>query len=184
MSVTFLAVDLETTGLDQGNDHILEVAYAPLDAQFQKLADTKSFVIEMTPAARERLMGNDYTREMHRSNGLIRESLDGGLPLAIVEKIILNAVSAQPWADGRLTVFGSSVHFDLRFLQVHMPELSKWLHYRVLDVTTLLSFADAAGVPREEDREVAHRAAADIDWSIETAQRILGALRLKQGALA
>ena len=179
--VTYLAVDLETTGLDLPADQIMEIAWAPLDAQFQKVAPTQSLTLEVTPAVRERILGNNFVRDMHTANGLTKDALEGGLPLAMVEKIIMNAADKWDWAGSKLIVFGSSVHFDLRFLQAHMPTLAKWLHYRAQDVTTMVAFAAAAGVPPEERRTVAHRAAADIDWSIETAQRLLGALRVQQG---
>lgn len=176
MTVAYIAVDLETTGLDERQDQILEVAWAPLTASFEQVEPTKHLVLEMTEAAKLRLLGNDYTREMHVNNGLIADSLAGGLALPIVEKVIDADLERWDWADGRLTIFGSSVHFDLRFVQNHMPSLAKWLHYRVLDVTTLISFGRAAGVPEEENRAVAHRAADDINWSISTAQRILRTL--------
>lgn len=182
--VAYLAVDLETTGLEETGDFILEVAWAPLTATFEQLEPTKSFVVEMTPAARERIMANEYTKSMHQANGLIKDSLEGGLPLSLIESVIQTSLDQHEWAAPQLTIFGSSVHFDLRFTQAHMPNLAKWLHYRVFDVTTLLSFGDAAGVPREENRTIAHRAAADIDWSIATAQRLLGALRVQQGVNA
>lgn len=177
MTVAYIAVDLETTGLDERQDSILEVAWAPLTADFEQLEPTTSLVVEMTEAAKARLMANDYTRKMHVGNGLIADSLARGLALPMVEKMIDADLERWDWADGRLTIFGSSVHFDLRFVQHHMPNLAKWLHYRVLDVTTLISFGRAAGMPEDENRAVAHRAADDINWSISAAQGILSKLR-------
>lgn len=176
MPVAYLAVDLETTGLEPGVDQILEVAWAPLDAQFNRLAPTQSMVVEMTPASRALLMQNEYARNMHQANGLIADSLAGGLPLSVVEKVIQASADTWVWAEPQLTVFGSSVHFDLGFIKAHMPDLAKWLHYRCLDVTTLISFARAAGAWQDEDRAIAHRAADDIDWSIAAAQKIYAAL--------
>lgn len=184
MGVAYLAVDLETTGLDPLVDQVLEVAWAPLDAQFNRLGPTMNLVVEMTPASRALLMQNEYARNMHQVNGLIGDSLAGGLPLSVVEKTIMASADQWDWAAPQLTVFGSSVHFDLGFIKAHMPDLAKWLHYRCLDVTTLVSFARAAGAWQDEDRAIAHRAAGDIDWSIAAAQKIYGALKPRQGVYA
>lgn len=182
MSVAYLAVDLETTGLDADKDQILEIAWAPLSANFEQLDQTKRFVLEMTPAARERITANEYVKNMHQANGLIADSLAGGLPLSVVEKAIMADADSWVWAEPKLTIFGSSVHFDLRFIQAHMPALASWLHYRVLDVTTLLSFGRAAGAPEDEGRTIAHRASDDINWSIYAAQRVLTALKREEVA--
>lgn len=177
MSVNYLAVDLETTGLDADKDQILEVAWAPLDVKFNQLEPTRTLTLEMTPTARERLVANEYVKGMHQMSGLIADSLASTMTLALAESVIKSDADGWTWDATKLTIFGSSVHFDLRFIQKHMPSLADWLHYRVLDVTTVRSFVEAAGVPLEENRVIEHRAAADINWSINAVQRALRALK-------
>lgn len=173
MNVRYLAVDLETTGLQANEDQILEVAWAPLTADFEKVEQTRSTVLEITQAARDRLMTNQYVREMHQGNGLIKQALASGVPLYAAEKAILDGMDRWSFDQERLTIFGSSVHFDLVFIRHHMPKVAQWLHYRVFDVTTLISFAERAGFYTDNCQAIAHRAPADIDWSIETARGIL-----------
>ena len=173
-AVSYIAVDLETTGLDPVADAILEIAWAPLDFRFNPIIPVQSAVVKMTPEAGARLAADEYVMNMHARNGLVLES--GTLSQATlgeVEGVVLDSLRGCDFSVGKPTIFGSSVHFDLRFIDAQMPTLRKLLHYRVFDVSTLLAFAAAADLYRVDGRDVAHRAAADIQWSIDTARDIL-----------
>lgn len=167
----YLAVDLETTGLDPQRDPILEVAWAVLDYQLNEVAPIESAVAALTPQVRIRLAQNDYVRQMHTDNGLITDSARWGIALGEVELRILRQVKLLQ-APKPLTVFGSSVHYDKAFIDAQMPALAEKLHYRIFDVTTTLNLFGAAGAWEDSRETIAHRAADDIRWSINEARKL------------
>ena len=64
-----------------------------------------------------------------------------------------------------LTIAGNTIHFDWRFLRVHMPLVVNRFHYRMLDMSSVALFADTMGLPRPPKGE-AHRVTADINESL------------------
>jgi oligoribonuclease len=59
---------------------------------------------------------------------------------------------------------GSSVHFDLSFLRVHLPLVAKNLSHRVYDVSAIKLFCRSLGMPKPPPEEV-HRALPDCEES-------------------
>eukprot|EP00483_Globobulimina_turgida_P003634 UN03640 len=65
---------------------------------------------------------------------------------------------------------GNSIHADKRFLAIDMPQIVEYLHYRIIDVSTIKELCKRwypqiyANAPR---KKCAHRALDDIKESIE-----------------
>ena len=65
---------------------------------------------------------------------------------------------------------GNTVHSDKRFLEKYLPRVSKHLHYRIIDVTSISELVkrwypeDHLATPRKRN---VHRAKGDIIESIE-----------------
>ena len=70
---------------------------------------------------------------------------------------------------GKSPMCGNTIYQDRRFLSRYMPELEKYFHYRLLDVSTLkeLAFRWAPRVYAGVKKESKHLALADIQESIE-----------------
>ncbi len=71
--------------------------------------------------------------------------------------------------DDITALAGSSVHFDLSFLRIHMPRLAANVSHRCYDVSAVKLFCRSLGVakfPREE----AHRALPDVKESMKHAR--------------
>jgi oligoribonuclease len=176
-----LWLDTETTGLDPVRDRVIEVACFLTDDRGHRVSDDWHRLLPVTAEAWNRMAG--VVRDMHTMNGLLRELTDVGW-LRLSRSGWLVSVGAKPvdadeyrqqvdlelagWvrkqiSDGdRVMLAGSSIHFDLEMLRHQMPETFNLLHYRVLDVTSLMLTGHAAngqGVPKHGD---SHRAAADI----------------------
>jgi oligoribonuclease len=66
-------------------------------------------------------------------------------------------------------IAGSSVHFDLGFLRVHMPRLAKNLSHRCYDVSAVKLFCRSLGMPKPPPEE-AHRALKDVHESMAHAK--------------
>jgi oligoribonuclease len=160
---TYLAIDLETTGLDPTEDIILEIAALVLDEDLYELA-AFSAVIEQT-APFTGLMCDDV-RQMHTANGLIAEIEQGTarrmMPLVDAIATLTQIASKYPKPP---ILCGSSVHFDRGFLAVDAPALVALLSHRHLDATTCKLLQPSLAV--HGATQPAHRALADIRFSAQ-----------------
>jgi len=106
---------------------------------------------------------------MHERSGLLDE-LDAGLTLADAEAQVL-AYIKQHCADGsRPPLAGNTVATDRSFLSRDMGTLEAFLHYRIVDVSSIKELS-RRWFPRAYFHAPAkrgnHRALADIQESIE-----------------
>lgn len=158
-------MDLEMTGLNPDTDSILEIATLVTDAQLNVLAQGPVFAIRH---AEDRLNAmDDWNRTQHSASGLWQRSLNEGVTLKDAEAATLAFV--QKWVSpGTSPLCGNSIYQDRRFLYRYMPELEKYLHYRMIDVSTLKELA-RRWAPQLLDGVVkrsAHTALSDIEDSI------------------
>jgi oligoribonuclease len=173
-----LPLDLETTGLIPAIDRILEVSWGVLNDDLSSRAgELDSAVIVPTQQAWDLLDANEFVRAMHTQSLLIadlKDAEEGRAPaflLSDVEEMILGAIEHwQTSPEEQVNLLGSSVHFDRAFIDIWMPRLSKRLHHRVFDVSSLLMLFTPLGVEHGVVNSGQHRAENDIRWSIDVAR--------------
>ena len=160
-------IDCEMTGLDLGADALIEVAALVTDFDLNVLGDGVDIVIK-PPAEALSQMG-DFVREMHEKSGLARE-LDHGVSLGEAEERVLAYVRKHCPEGSRPPLAGNTVATDRAFLARDMPTLESFLHYRLVDVSTIKELS-RRWFPRAYFQAPAkrgnHRALADIQESIE-----------------
>lgn len=168
MTMKLLWIDLETSGLDPHQDLILEVAaiVADLERPFNSKGHELHAVLFALCAAEDL---HPKVLEMHTKNGLLAECERSTVSYLRVEDELLDMVPEVEDREDMTALAGSSVHFDLGFIRVHMPRLAKRLSHRVYDVSAVKLFARSLGMPKLPRAE-AHRARADLQESIEHAR--------------
>jgi oligoribonuclease len=160
-------IDCEMTGLDLAADALIEVAALVTDFELQVIGDGVDVIVKPPPEAMEQM--DDFVRTMHTSSGLLEE-LEGGVPLAEAEQQVLAYIKDSCPAGSRPPLAGNTVATDRSFLARDMPELESFLHYRIVDVSSIKELA-RRWFPRAYFNAPAksgnHRALADIQESIE-----------------
>jgi oligoribonuclease len=155
------------TGLDLGADALIEVAALVTDFDLTVLGDGVDVIVKPPAEALEQM--DDFVRTMHTSSGLLDE-LDGGLPLAEAEEQVLAYVRNHCPDGSRPPLAGNTVATDRSFLARDMPDLESFLHYRIVDVSSIKELS-RRWFPRAYFSAPAksgnHRALADIQESIE-----------------
>jgi oligoribonuclease len=160
-------IDCEMTGLSLERDALIEVAVLVTDFELNVLGDGLDVIIKPPAEALEQM--DQFVRDMHISSGLLQE-LDSGIPLGEAEQLVLQHIK-QLCPDGsRPPLAGNTIGTDRAFLARDMPELESFLHYRVVDVSSIKELS-RRWHPRAYFNAPAkrgnHRALADIQESIE-----------------
>lgn len=160
-------IDCEMTGLDLGADALIEVAVVVTDYELTPLGEGIDVLIKPPAAALEQM--NDFVRDMHTSSGLLEE-LEQGLTMDEAQTLVLDHVRSLVPTPGTAQLAGNSIGTDKSFLSRDMPELIDYLHYRVVDVSSLKELAKR-WYPRtyyqSPKKNGGHRALADILESID-----------------
>ena len=160
-------IDCEMTGLDLVADALVEVAALVTDFDLNVLGDGIDILIKPPPEALDQM--GDYVRNMHETSGLL-DQLDKGVSLLEAEEQVLDLRPRAVRAAGRPPLAGNTVATDRSFLARDMPTLEAFLHYRIVDVSSIKELS-RRWYPRAYFQAPAkrgnHRALADIQESIE-----------------
>jgi oligoribonuclease len=160
-------IDCEMTGLELGRDALVEVAALVTDSELTVLGEGVDVVIKPPQEAVDQMV--DVVREMHRHSGLIEE-LASGTTLVDAEEQVLAYVREHVPEPKKAPLAGNSVFVDRGFLARDMPTLEAYMHYRLVDVSTVKELA-RRWYPRayfnSPEKQGGHRALADIRESIE-----------------
>ena len=160
-------IDCEMTGLDLLADALIEVAALVTDFDLNVIGEGVDLVVKPPPGALEQM--GDFVRSMHEKSGLLAQ-LESGITLAEAEQQVLGYVREHCDPHLRPPLAGNSVATDRAFLSRDMPELESFLHYRIVDVSSIKELS-RRWYPRAYFQSPAkrgnHRALADIQESIE-----------------
>ena len=127
-------IDCEMTGLDFKNDLLVEIACVITDAQLELVTEGLNIVIQ---APAERLGNMDpFVVNMHTESGLLPE-IPNGVTLEAAEEMLFDYISSHIPEANKAQLAGSSVHVDRIFLQRDMPRVDSYLHYRIIDVSSI-----------------------------------------------
>ena len=164
-------IDCEMTGLDLGSDKLIEIAVLVTDADLNILGDGVDVVIHADDAALSSMV--DVVTQMHTRSGLIEEVRMSAVDLATAEKAALDYIRQHVKQAKTAPLAGNSIATDRGFIARDMPELDSFLHYRMIDVSSIKELC-RRWYPRiyygQPAKGLAHRALADIHESIRELQ--------------
>ncbi|MBB4785315.1 oligoribonuclease [Streptomyces rapamycinicus] len=159
-------IDCEMTGLSLANDALIEVAALVTDSELNIQGDGVDIVVR--PPAEALVTMPEVVREMHTTSGLLAE-LEGGTTLEDAQDQVLAYIREHVPEPGKAPLCGNSVGTDRGFLLRDMPTLESYLHYRIVDVSSIKELA-RRWYPRayfnSPKKNGNHRALADIHESI------------------
>ncbi len=168
MSDRLVWIDCEMTGLDVAADLLIEVAALVTDSELNVLGDGVDVVIGATQEQLTRMP--DVVREMHASSGLADEVLRSTVTVQQAEQAVLAYIKEWVPEARKAPLCGNSIATDRGFLVRDMPQLDGWLHYRMVDVSSVKELA-RRWYPRAyfnaPKKGGGHRALADIRESVQ-----------------
>lgn len=160
-------IDCEMTGLDLERDALIEVAALVTDSDLNVLGDGVDVVIRPPDEAVTQML--EIVRTMHTSSGLL-DVLAAGITMREAEERVLEYVREFVSTPRKAPLAGNTVFVDRAYLARDMPELEAYLHYRIVDVSSIKELA-RRWFPRAyynaPVKNGGHRALADIKDSIQ-----------------
>ena len=160
-------IDCEMTGLDPQKHVIVEIAALVTEAELNILGNGVDVVVHASEIDLAQM--DDVVTEMHNSSGLTEEIRESAVDVNEAERIVLDYI--REWVPNarQAPLAGNSIASDRGFIRRYMPELEDFLHYRMIDVSSLKELA-RRWYPRvyfgQPEKGMSHRALADIRESI------------------
>lgn len=157
-------IDLEMTGLDPVNDKILEIATLVTNDNLDIIAQGPNLIIHQPMEVLESM--NEWCQIQHGKSGLTQAVMASTISQSQAEQMTLDFLR-EHCDENSTPLCGNSVWQDKFFLQNHMPELARFFHYRILDVSSIKLVVNRWTKQYKLFKKVeSHRALDDIKESI------------------
>lgn len=158
-------IDCEMTGLDPATDRLLEIATIITNYDLEIIDRGPVLAIRQSEARLAKM--NAWNRRTHGQSGLVERVRTDGVSEAEAEELTLKFVKKYCYKQ-TAPLCGNSIGQDKRFLARYMPRLHDFLHYKVVDVSSIKVLASEwyAGKYASPPKKELHRALDDIEESI------------------
>jgi oligoribonuclease len=160
-------VDCEMTGLDLHRDALIEIAALVTDSELRILDEGIDLVIKAPDELLDTMQ--PVVQEMHAHSGLTDAVRASTVTVAEAEQLVIEHLRKHVPDARTVPLCGNSIATDRAFLARDMPELDGFLHYRMVDVSSIKELT-RRWYPRvyfsQPQKGLAHRALADIKESI------------------
>lgn len=166
-STNLVWVDLEMTGLDPQKCTILEIGAIITDSELNVIAEGPFTAIHHSQKVLRSM--EEWSKYHHKKSGLTDACAESKLSLKKAEAEVLKFVK-EHCKEKTAPLCGNTIWQDRRFLVKYMPRLESYLHYRVIDVSSLKElvvrwYGKDHKMPR--DKMQTHRVKEDIRESID-----------------
>ena len=167
MTEPLVWIDCEMTGLDPAHDVLVELAVVVTDSELTLLDDGIDVIIATDPAKLATM--DDIVREMHTQSGLLVALESATTTMEQAEQQALEYIKRFVPERRKAPLCGNSIATDRSFIARDMQELDSFLHYRMVDVSSIKELS-RRWYPRvyfnSPPKLGGHRALADIVDSI------------------
>jgi oligoribonuclease len=159
-------MDLEMTGLDPKTCVIIEIASIVTDKDLNLIAHGPALVIHQPQSVLDAM--DDWNKSHHGESGLIEAVQKSTISLEEAEKQTLAFVSRYSKTKSS-PLCGNTIYQDRRFLIEYMPTLENYLHYRLVDVSTIKELVKRWYGPefQSPQKKQKHKALDDILETVE-----------------
>jgi oligoribonuclease len=161
-------IDCEMTGLELSRDALIEIAVLVTDGELNVLDEGLDIVINCADDVLDTMV--PFVRQMHDSSGLTDLVRSSTVTLGEAERQVLEYLQRFISEPRTAPLCGNSIATDRSFIVRDMPQLDEFLHYRMIDVSSIkeltrrwyrrVYFSQPA-------KGLAHRALADIHESVQ-----------------
>ncbi|MFL6163757.1 MAG: oligoribonuclease [Jatrophihabitantaceae bacterium] len=161
-------IDCEMTGLELSRDALIEIAVLVTDGELNVLDEGLDVVINCADDVLETMV--PFVRQMHENSGLTELVRSSTITLGEAERQVLAYIKQFVPEPRTAPLCGNSIATDRGFIARDMPELDGYLHYRMIDVSSIKELTRRwyrrvyFGQPA---KGLAHRALADIHESVQ-----------------
>lgn len=158
-------IDLEMTGLDIDTCTIIEIATIVTDGYLNIIEIGPNLAINVDETYIEAM--DEWNTKHHHESGLVQRVRESDESLSSAEQKTLDFLRKHV-EEKKAPLCGNSIWNDRRFLEKFMPKLSDFLHYRMVDVSSVKEISKRwyPKLPQYE-KKGAHLALDDIIESIE-----------------
>lgn len=159
-------IDLEMTGLDVSRDVILEVACIITDYHLNPVAQLPAIVIHQPETVLAAM--DEWNQKQHTQSGLVAAVHTSSVSIKQAEELLLSFIK-QYCKPRQSCLCGNSVWMDRLFLHTYMPSVVDYMHYRLIDVSSIKQVVTYwFGKPEEPlyVKKNTHRALDDVRESI------------------
>jgi len=160
-------MDLEMTGLDIEKDKILEVACIITDQDLNVKSEGPCFAINHPQEVYDSM--NEWCMKHHYNSGLIDRCKSSDVNLEEASNLVLSYLEKNI-PKRACPLGGNSVYTDRLFIMKFMPLVDAYLHYRIVDVSTIKELAKRwhpAILDSAPKKSFTHRSLDDIRESIK-----------------
>lgn len=161
-------IDCEMTGLNLESDRLIEIAALVTDADLNILGEGIDVVIHTDDESLDGMV--EVVTQMHTRSGLINEVRASAIDMPTAEQMVMDYIRTYVKQAKMAPLAGNSIATDRGFIARDMPTLDNFLHYRMIDVSSIKELC-RRWYPRiyygQPEKGLAHRALADIHESIQ-----------------
>lgn len=160
-------MDLEMTGLDVQKDRILEISCLITDKDLNIIAESPTLVIQQPEQVL--LSMDEWCIEHHGDSGLTEASRNSTLSTEKAEDLLLEFLKKNV-PEKSCPLAGNSIYMDRMFLNSHMPRVNDYIHYRIIDVSSIKELCrrwNPRVFSKQPKKLLAHRSLDDIKDTLE-----------------
>jgi oligoribonuclease len=161
-------IDCEMTGLELSRDLLVEIAAVVTDSELNVLDEGIDLVMNAPGELLDDMV--PVVAQMHAHSGLTDAIRASTLTVPEAEEQVLAYIRTHIPERRKAPLCGNSIATDRSFIARDMPTLDDWLHYRMIDVSSIKELA-RRWYPRayfsSPPKQGGHRALADILESVQ-----------------